>query len=91
MDENLDVFFRLSDFAVEATLASEVKIAGIFDQEFLAMEMGAEGRHITFTGKTSDFTELRHGDIITIATIPYKLIGIEPQGDGKITDLILKL
>jgi hypothetical protein len=91
MNENLDLFFRLDDFAVEGTLASGVKVKGIFDQEFLAMEMGAEGRNITFTGKTSDFTGLHHGDTITIATIPYKIVGIEPQGDGKVTDLILKL
>ena len=88
--EDLTLFFNTAEFATTATVGS-TSIKGILDQEFLAMGMGAEGRSIVFCCPTSETTGLHHGDTVTIGTADYKIVGIEPHGDGAITDLILSL
>lgn len=87
--ENLEVFFK--EFAIDGELQNGDIISGIFDREFLQMDIGVEGRQITFCAKSTDVENLHHGDTITINSIPYGIVGIEPHDDGKITDLILKL
>jgi len=89
IQENLAVFF--DEFAVQGELSNGTFISGIFDQEFLQMDIGVEGRSITFLAKSTDVSSLHHGDTITINSIPYGIVGIEPRDDGKITDLILKV
>ena len=89
IQENLEIYFK--EFAVQGELLDGTFISGIFDQEFLQMDIGVEGRQITFCAKSTDVTDLHHGDTITINSIPYSIVGIEPQGDGAITDLVLKM
>ena len=89
IQENLEIFFK--EFAVQGTLAGGAVISGIFDQDFLQMDIGVEGRLITFLAKSMDVDGLHHGDTITINSIPYGIVGIEPRDDGIITDLILKV
>jgi hypothetical protein len=40
-------------------------------------------------GKTSDLAGVAHGDALTINSIAYKVIGIQPSEDGLMTTLIL--
>ena len=63
----------------------------IFDDTFAAMELGAEGRSITALGKTSDLSTVSHGDEIAINSLTYRVVGVQPQGDGRFTLLVLKL
>lgn len=89
IQENLEIYFK--EFAVQGELSNGTFISGIFDQEFLQMDIGVEGRQITFCAKSTDVGSLHHGDTITINAIAYSIVGIEPQGDGAITDLVLKM
>ena len=89
LDENLDTFFNLDHFAVTATL-NGVAVKVIFDDTFAAFELGAEGRSITALGKSSDLINAAHGDEISISQVDYSVVGVQPQGDGAFTLLILK-
>lgn len=89
LNENLDTFLDLDHFAVTVTLDG-VAVKVIFDDTFAAMELGAEGRSITALGKTSDLSQVSHGDAITINSLTYRVVGIQPQGDGAFTLLVLK-
>lgn len=90
LNENLDVFLDTSHFAVTATLDG-VSVKVLFDDTFLAMELGAEGRSVTALGKTSDLGNANHGDPIVINSLTYRVAGVQPQGDGAFTLLVLKL
>ena len=89
LNENLDTFLDLDHFAVTATL-NEVAVKVIFDDTFAAFELGAEGRSITALGKSSDLINAAHGDEISINQVDYSVVGVQPQGDGAFTLLILK-
>jgi hypothetical protein len=89
LNENLDTFLDLDDFAVTATL-NGVAVKVIFDNTFAAFELGAEGRSITALGKSSDLINVSHGDEVSINQVDYSVVGVQPQGDGAFTLLILK-
>ncbi|KXS91922.1 head-tail joining protein [Microcystis aeruginosa] len=89
LNENLDTFLDLDHFAVTATL-NRVAVKVIFDDTFAAFELGAEGRSITALGKSSDLINVSHGDEIRINQVDYSVVGVQPQGDGAFTLLILK-
>jgi hypothetical protein len=89
LNENLDTFLDLDHFAVTATL-NEMAVKVIFDNTFAAFELGAEGRSITAFGKSSDLINCSHGDGIEVNGIDYVVVGVQPQGDGAFTLLILK-
>jgi hypothetical protein len=89
LNENLDTFLDLDHFAVTATL-NGVAVKVIFDNTFAAFELGAEGRSITAFGKSSDLINCSHGDGIEVNGIDYVVVGVQPQGDGAFTLLILK-
>lgn len=90
MLEDLNIFFQGSEFAVEG-LINDTVVMGILDREFLAIGVGAEGRSLVFCCKSSDVLNVHHGDQLTIQNVAYTIVGIEPQGDGAITDLVLKV
>lgn len=90
LNENLDTFLDTSHFALTATL-NGVSVRVLFDDTFAAMELGAEGRSITALGKSSDLSNVSHGDPIVINSLTYRVAGVQPQGDGAFTLLILKL
>lgn len=85
--ENLDVFFK--DFGIVATFASSDFLV-IFDEFHTQMDLGAEGRSIIATAKTSDTKNCNHGDTLTIEQRDYIIVGIRPIEDGKFTELDLK-
>lgn len=88
MIEDLDVFFN--EFATTATLEDATEIEIIFDRSSDPMALGTEGRELMATCKSEDVTNVNHGSQIIIEFVNYTIIGINPEMDGKITELILK-
>ncbi len=81
---DLDIFFDNTEFAVDV-LYNAATIQGIFDNEFLlAAEegVGVETTAPQILLKDSDIVGLRHGDLMTISTVVYKVRGIHPDGKG---------
>jgi len=75
------------DFGTDATIGSAT-VKGIFDNNYEAINI-ATGE-ITTTGprflcRTSDVTSVVQGTIVTINSIDYKAINIEPDGTGMTT------
>lgn len=85
--ENLGLF--LADFGVEATIPSGI-VKVLFDQDYAPMDLGAEGRSLVACGLSSQLQGLRHGSTITINAKSYRVVSVQPTGDGAFTDLILK-
>ncbi|MGL5805956.1 MAG: hypothetical protein ACRC11_11015 [Xenococcaceae cyanobacterium] len=85
--ENLNLF--LNDFAVDANI-NGILVKVLFDEEYLPLELGAEGRALTATGKTEDLKTIRHGMAISIEGKNYSVVGVHPIMDGKFTELELK-
>jgi hypothetical protein len=92
--ENLDLF-TAGEFsevaAINSATASEISISGIFDKNYQTMFDGiSEGRAISFLAQSSKTIGLKHGDGLTIKTIPYKITEIKPCHDGALTLILLK-
>ncbi len=84
LEDDLDIFLDDEEFAVDVILNS-VTIQGIFDNEFLqALEdnIGVETTHPQGQFKTSDVSSAVHGDTMTINSVVYNIIGIQPDGTG---------
>ena len=95
MIDDLDLFVR-GEFGKLATTA-EAEVWGIFDERYEPMLGGygetdsfTTGRRITFKVKTSDTVSLSHGDLLKIEDKNYLITAINPYGDGKMSELILK-
>lgn len=90
MLEDLDVF--LGDFAVDAVLiigSTSRQIKVIFDEEYIGMEfVGAEGRSLTATCKSTDVLGANHRSQLQIGSKVYKVDSVRPS-DG-FTELLLK-
>lgn len=93
-EEDLSVFFENADFTSIALVDSSsdiTELIGYFDEEFVPMLTdNAEGRRITFSVRSDLITEIRHGDELEINSRTFEIVGIEPIGDGLVTDLVLK-
>lgn len=73
--------------AIGSTLKS-IKV--IFDEDYTPMDLvGAEGRSLTATCKSSDVRGANHRSLLQIGSLTYKVEGIHPTMDG-FTELILK-
>ena len=100
--ENLDLFIG-SEFSSVGSVVSQTaiksQISGIFDERHEPMldmysgvsDSASSGKRITFKVKTSDTDGLLHGDTIALCGINYSVIGINAMGDGKLTELVLKI
>ncbi len=87
-----DVFFNNDDFSVDVTYKLAT-IQGIFDNEFFESvddSVGVETTAPKVIVKSSDVVGAVHGETMTINTIDYKIIGIQPDGTG-ITEILLGL
>ncbi len=94
--ENIVDFFDDQDFAVVATYTPQVgvekQILGIFDNEYLAVAGGmvdVSGENARFTCAFADISDVKFGDSLSIDSIDYKIVGIEPDGTG-VTTLVLE-
>jgi len=92
-DADLLAMFDLNDFAVTATYQvmvdgtpiSSAPISGIFDQDYFEVidsNAVVESSQPAFTCRTSDVSSVSHGDILTINSIDYKIVGNKPDGTG---------
>lgn len=92
MLEDLDIF--LADFSQQAvlTIGSTLKsIKVIFDEDYTPMDLvGAEGRSLTATCKSSDVRGATHRSLLQIGSFTYKVESVRPTMDGLFTELILK-
>lgn len=89
---DLDIFFSSDGFAVQATYEGRI-INVIFDSEYQALEMlgggvGVESSSPSALCKTSDVSNAKHGDTLTISGTTYYVTGVQPDGTG-ITRLLL--
>lgn len=90
MLEDLDIF--LGDFAIDAVLiigGIPRPITVLFDEEYIGMELvGAEGRSLTATCKSTDAQGANHRSQLQIGNKTYKVESVRPA-DG-FTELLLK-
>lgn len=91
LNENLDLY--LADFSVLATLiqgTTSRTLKVIFDEEYLGMNLGVEGREITAFGKTSDLNGVDRRYQLIVGGKTYAIVGVHQLGDGAFTELQLK-
>lgn len=84
------MFLQTEDFGMTGTIGTAT-IYGIFDDSYHAVnEVTGEVATTApqFTCRTSDVTSVIQGTVITINSIAYKVINIQPDGTG-LTVLIL--
>jgi hypothetical protein len=84
LTNDLDIFFNSEEFAVDVTY-NAATIQGIFDAEFSSAvegEMGVESTVPQVLLKTSDVPSVAHNETMTINSVVYKVIGIQPDGTG---------
>jgi len=87
-NEDLDVFFNVDDFAVEATYdASPVNV--IFDRAYLQTLGIVAGTDPQCLAKASDIPSDAVGETIVISGTTYTIRSREPQDDGAIVLLQL--
>ncbi len=90
LTNDLDIFLNADEFAVDVTYLAAT-IQGIFDAPFssaVAGEMGIESSLPQVTVKTSDVASAVHGQTMTINSVVYQIIGIQPDGTGMTTILL---
>ena len=84
LTNDLDIFLNSDEFAVDVTYQATT-IQGIFDDEFSSAvqgEMGIESTVPQVLVKTSDVPNVAHNEAMTINSVVYKIIGIQPDGTG---------
>lgn len=87
---DLDTFLDTDEFGVEVAYGSGI-IKGIFDNVFIADQQGevdVETLQPQVTVKTSDVSGIAQGDTMTIDSVDYNVIGIQPDGTG-LTNILL--
>ncbi len=87
---DLDTFLDSDEYAVQITYNSGT-IKGIFDNAFVEDQqddIDVETLQPQVTVKTSDVTGLTQGDTMTINSVVYNVIGIQPDGTG-LTNVLL--
>ncbi len=88
-NEDLDAFLNESEFSTPITIEG-ITYQCIFNIENAPMAVGAEGREIVATIKTSDAVGIKHDAIVEVNSQSYIVIGVQPFDDGVFTDLILR-
>jgi hypothetical protein len=92
--EDFDIYFV--DFGESATYTagggSSADITVIFDNQAFAINMASgeiSDSRPRATCKTSDVSNAKNGDTITIRTVSYTVTDVNPDGTG-ITELVLR-
>lgn len=94
LEEDLNSFFI--DFADKANLwkfsppTGKRSIEVIFDEEFVEMALGAEGRRITATCIGAAVNAVSHKDVLQVKGNTYEVEGVHPIDDGAIAQLNLR-
>lgn len=87
---DLATFLNTNEFATSITYNSNV-IKGIFDDAYKGINMATgeiESTDPQVVVKTSDVSDIEHGNNLVISSTTYYVIGIQPDGTG-LTTLIL--
>ncbi len=82
--DDLDLFLNIDEFAETITYKG-APIKGIFDNAFVVdSQDGVEVETVQpqVIAKTSDISTLVHGDTMTISSVVYNVVGIQPDGTG---------
>jgi len=87
MADDLDAFFDVDEFAVEATVAG-ASVYGLFDRPH-AETIEVSGYSPALYCKTSDVNAVVEGTEVTVDGTDYTVVGIELDGTG-VTKLILQ-
>ena len=75
----------LNDYGTTVTKADTSTSTGIFDNDFLAVDLDeseVESTEPTLLARTADVPNLAHGDSLTISSTSYTVRGIQPDGTG---------
>lgn len=78
----------LADFGVSVTKADTSTFTGIFDTDFLAVdveETEVESNEPVLLARTADTATLAHGSVLLINAVSYTVRGIQPDGTGMTT------
>ncbi len=92
LTDDLDIFFDNSEFAIDI-LYNAATIQGIFDNEFFEVVEGSIGVETTIPRvlvKSSDVVGAAHDETMTINSIDYNIVGVQPDGTG-LTLIILSV
>ena len=83
----------LADYGITVTKADASTFTGIFDNDFLAVDLDeseVESTEPTLLARTADVSGLAHGDSLTISAVSYTVRGIQPDGTG-MTQIMLSV
>ncbi len=83
----------LADYGTTVTKADATTFTGIFDNDFLAVDLDeseVESTEPTLLARTADVSGLAHGDSLTISAVSYTVRGIQPDGTG-MTQIMLSV
>jgi hypothetical protein len=83
----------LADYGTTVTKADTSTFTGIFDNDFLAVDLDeseVESTEPTLLARTADVSGLAHGDTLTISAVSYTVRGIQPDGTG-MTQIMLSV
>jgi hypothetical protein len=83
----------LADYGTTVTKADATTFTGIFDNDFLAVDLDeseVESTEPTLLARTADVSSLAHGDTLTISAVSYTVRGIQPDGTG-MTQIMLSV
>jgi len=93
-DADLLAMLDLNDFAVSATYETTISgvpitsapINGIYDDAYFDIVDGnnaVESSQPAFTCRTVDVANVKHGDLLTINSVVYTIVGNKPDGTGQ--------
>lgn len=92
--DDLDIFTK-GEFGIVA-LINGIEVYGLFDESYEpSFDMGGiptESKKITFLIKSEEASGISHGFPFELATTKrlFEVVGVQPIGDGRLTNLILK-
>jgi len=80
--EDLTPFFSTADFASAATL-NGAAVNGIFDKDYAeALDNDVQGSSPVFLCAAASVPSVAHGQSLVVASVTYKVRGVEPDGTG---------
>lgn len=98
IDDDLDAFIDLDDFAVTAAYTSKVfphpssktlKIDGIPRYSYIESNR-VQGYHTTFKTKNSHFKNLQEGDFLKLENVEYTVVDWEQDSTKRFITLVLQ-
>lgn len=93
IEEDLDLFTK-GEFGI-AALINGVEVWGLLDEYHDPLSLSdtfTEGRKFCFRVSSSEISGIEHGfplEIVSSSRL-FEVVGVQPQSDGSLTNLILK-